>query len=106
MTIGVGFITGSKGGLSSLYVQAESLKKNGGYFEPIDPFQGYPAVLYSQYDTRKETSNAGCGLAVGVSDTLQFTVGIEMSVTPQQSDPCAIAKKVTDMVMTNLKAGS
>ena len=106
MSIGNGFVTASKGGLSSLYVQAESLKKNGGYFEPIDPVQGYPAVLYSQLDDRQGKTTAACGLAVGVSDALQFTVGINITITPQQSDPCAIAKKVADMVMTNLRAGS
>jgi hypothetical protein len=106
MSINNGFVTASSGGLSSLYVQADSLKKNGGYFEPIDPVQGYPAALYSQLDDRQGKTTAACGLAVGVSDKLQFTVGINITVTPQQTDPCAIAKKVADMVMTNLKAGS
>jgi hypothetical protein len=106
MSINNGFVTASTGGLSSLYVQAESFKKNGGYFEPIDAVQGYPAVLYSQLDDRRGKITAACGLAVGVSDALQFTLGINITVTPQQSDPCAIAKKVADMVMTNLKAGS
>ncbi|MEV6605961.1 DUF3558 domain-containing protein [Kutzneria sp. NPDC051319] len=106
MTIGTGFITASKGGLSSLYVQAESLKKAGGYFEPVDPIQGFPAVLYGQLDDRKDKTNPGCGLAVGVSDTLQFTVSVDTTTAHQQFDPCAIAKKVADFVMTNLKAGS
>jgi hypothetical protein len=105
-SIGSGFISASKGGLSSLYVQGESLKKNGGYFEPIDPIQGYPAVLYSQYDDRQAKTNASCGLAVGVSDTLQFTVGVTVTTLTQQNEPCATAKKVADMEITTLKAGS
>jgi uncharacterized protein DUF3558 len=106
MTIGSGFITGSKGGLSSLYVQASSLKKGGGYFEPIDPIQGYPAVLYSLIDDRKDKKNPACNMGVGVSDALQFTITVETTATSQQNDPCAIAKKVADMELTTLKAGS
>jgi hypothetical protein len=106
ISIGSGFVSASKGGLSSLYVQAASLKKVGGYFEPIDPIQGYPAVLYSQYDDRLAKKNASCGLAVGVSDTLQFTVGVTVTTPSQQKEPCAMAKKVADMELTTLKAGS
>jgi hypothetical protein len=106
MTIGIGFVTASKGGLSSLYVQAESLKKNGGYFEPIDPVQGYPAVLYSQRDDRRAKTNASCSLAVGTSDTLQITVNVTITNPSQQSDPCTVDKKATDLMMTTLKAGS
>jgi hypothetical protein len=106
ISIGSGFVSASKGGLSSLYVQAESLKKVGGYFEPIDPIQGYPAVLYSQYDDRQAKTNSSCGLAVGVSDTLQFTVGVTVTTPSQKNEPCAMAKKVADMELTTLKAGS
>jgi hypothetical protein len=106
MSIGIGFISASKGGLSSLYVQADSLKKVGGYFEPIDPIQGYPAVLYSQYDDRQAKTNASCALAIGVSDELQFTVTVTVIKPTPQSDPCTIDKKAADMIMTTLKAGS
>ncbi len=106
MSIGIRFVTNSTGGLSSLYVQAESLKKVGGYFEPIDPIQGYPALLYSQYDDRKARTNAGCNLGIGVSDTLQIAVGVVVGAPSSQSDPCTIDKKAADMIMTNLKAGS
>lgn len=106
MTVSVVFVTKSTGGLSSLYVQAESLKKVGGYFEPIDPIQGYPALLYSQLDDRKAKTNAACNLGIGVSDTLQVAVGVVVGTPSPQSDPCTIDKKAADMVMTNLKAGS
>jgi hypothetical protein len=106
MSIGIRFVTNSTGGLSSLYVQAESLKKVGGYFEPVDPIQGYPALLYSQYDDRKAKTNAGCNLGIGVSDTLQVAVGVTVTAPSPQSDPCTIDKKAADMIMANLKAGS
>ena len=106
VSIGSGLVTTSKGGLSSLYVQGDSLKRNGGYFEPIDPVQGFPAVLYSQYDDRQAKTNASCGLAVGVSDTLQFTVGVTVTSLSPKNEPCAIAKKVADMEITTIKAGS
>jgi len=106
MSVGSGFISKSTGGLSSLYVQADSLKKNGGYFEPIDPVQGYPVVLYSLVDDRKAKLNAVCNLGVGVSDTLQFTITVSVTNPSQQRDPCTIAEKVADMEITTLKAGS
>lgn len=105
-SIGSEFITGSTGGLSSLYVQAESLKKVGGYFEPTESVQGYPVVLYSQYDDRRAKTNATCALAVGVSDSLQFTVVVTVTTLTQQNEPCATAKKVADMEITTLKAGT
>jgi hypothetical protein len=106
VSIGIGFVTKSTGGLSSLYVQAESLKSNGGYFEPVAPVQGYPAVLYSQVDYRKRAKNADCNMAVGVSDALQFTVGVTVMTPTPQLDPCVIEKKAVDMIMTTLLAGS
>ena len=106
VSIGIGFVTKGTGGLSSLYVQAESLKKNGGYFEPTDPVQGYPAVLYSLVDYRKRSRNADCNMAVGVSDALQFTVGVTVTTPTAQLDPCMIEKKAVDLMMTTLLAGS
>ena len=106
MTVSVIFVTKSTGGLSSLYVQADSLRKVGGYFEPIDPIEGYPALLYSQLDDRKAKTNAACNLGIGVSDTLQVAVGVVVGAPSPQFDPCAIDKKAADMIMTTLKAGS
>ncbi len=106
VSIGVRFVTKTSGGLSSLYVQADSLKKAGGYFEPIDPIQGYPALLYAQYDDRKATTNAACNLGIGVSDTLQIAFGVTVTHPSPQSDPCTIDKKAADLMMTTLKAGS
>ncbi|QUQ72034.1 hypothetical protein JJ691_98210 [Kutzneria sp. CA-103260] len=106
ISVGSGFISKSTGGLSSLYVQAESLKKNGGYFEPIDPIQGYPVVLYSLVDDRKAKLNAVCNLGVGVSDALQFTVTVSVTNPSQQHDPCTIAKTAADMEITTIKGGA
>lgn len=103
MSFTVQFVTESKGGLSSLYVQADSLKKNGGYFEPVSPIQGYPAVVYGQLDDRKDGS---CTLAVGVSDALQFSVSLDLGISQRQLDSCSVTQKVADSVMTNLRAGS
>jgi Protein of unknown function (DUF3558) len=98
----VQFVTSNKSGLSSLYEQQDSLRK-GGYFEPISQIQGYPAALYSLFDDRK---NGACTLAVGVSDTLDYSVSVNVNSGPSQTTPCDVAQKIADMVMTNLRAGA
>jgi hypothetical protein len=103
LSLGVEFITANKSGLGSLYVQADSLKKNGGYFEPLSPIQGYPAVLYSQSDDR---ADGACTLAVGVSDTLDYSVSVEITHPASRTASCETVEKAADMVITNLKAGS
>jgi Protein of unknown function (DUF3558) len=56
MSFTVQFVTANTSGLSSLYGQKDSLRK-GGYFEPIDPIQDYPAVLYSPYEAYSRRAN-------------------------------------------------
>jgi hypothetical protein len=99
----VQFITSNPKGLSTLYAQKDSLN-NGGYFIPIADIQGYPAVLYDQVDDR---SSGTCGVAVGVSDSLDYSVALTSATTaPSRSNPCPVAEKIADLVMTTLRGGS
>ncbi|MFI9384970.1 DUF3558 domain-containing protein [Kutzneria sp. NPDC052558] len=98
----VQFVTSNKSGLSSLYEQKDSLRQ-GGYFEPVNPIQGYPAVLYGQVEDRPD---GACGIAVGVSDTLDYSVSVNVNSGPNVKTPCDVAEKIADMVMTNLRAGA
>ena len=98
----VQFVTSNKSGLSSLYEQKDSLRK-GGYFEPVNPIQGYPAVLYGQVEDRPD---GACGIAVGVSDALDYSVSVNVNSGSSQKTPCDVAQKIADMVMTNLRAGA
>ncbi|MFI9388622.1 DUF3558 domain-containing protein [Kutzneria sp. NPDC052558] len=99
----VQFVTSNTKGLSTLYAQKDSLN-DGGYFTPIADIQGYPAVLYSPVDDR---SSGTCGVAVGVSDTLDYSVALTSATTaPSRSDPCPVAEKIADLVMTTLRGGS
>jgi hypothetical protein len=63
-TIGVGFITGNKNGLSDIYRGRERFED----FRPVR-IDGYPGVFANGPDLR---ANGTCNLAVGVSDTLMI----------------------------------
>jgi hypothetical protein len=100
---GVQFITSNTKGLSTLYAQKDSLN-NGGYFTPVADIQGYPAVLYSQVDDR---SAGTCGIAVGVTDSLDYSVTLtSASSAPSRSNPCPVVQKIADLVMTTMRGGS
>jgi Protein of unknown function (DUF3558) len=95
-SIAVQFVTSNKQGLSSIYAQKGTLQ----LFQEIPSVQGYPAVLYAAFDGRKQ---GACSLAVGVSDSLDYSVVVQFADGPNRGDPCPVAVNVANMVMTNLK---
>lgn len=97
-TLSGGLTTGNKDGLSSLYAQ----NATGGLttFKPVDPIDGYPAVIYANGGEGKGT----CTLAVGVRDDLAYTViPLLSSSHPSYADPCGLATKVAAAAIKNLK---
>ncbi|MGW4126602.1 DUF3558 domain-containing protein [Amycolatopsis japonica] len=97
-TINAGLATGNKDGLGALYAQhaAGSLTT----FKPVDPVDGYPAVIYANGGEGK----GNCTLAVGVRDDLVYTVIPRLSSEhPSYSDPCGLAVKVAAAAIKNLK---
>ncbi|MBB5853863.1 DUF3558 domain-containing protein [Amycolatopsis umgeniensis] len=97
-TVNAGLVTGNKQGLSTLYAQ----KARGGLttFKPVDPIDGYPAVIYANGGEGKGT----CTLAVGVRDDLVYTViPLLSSDHPMLADPCGMATKIAAAAIKNLK---
>ncbi|RJQ70997.1 DUF3558 domain-containing protein [Pseudonocardiaceae bacterium YIM PH 21723] len=96
---GATFVTANKDGLSSLYGQKDTLK----LFRPVAAIQGHPALIYGQTDG---TANGACTLAIGLTDQLTISLGVDASNAPEKSDPCGYVTKFGDTVMTDLKGGS
>ncbi|MFJ4102520.1 DUF3558 domain-containing protein [Amycolatopsis japonica] len=97
-TLSGGLVVGNKKGLSALYAQ----KSTGGLttFKPVDPIEGYPAVIYANGSEGRGT----CTLAVGIRDDLVYTVIPHLSSgNPLVEDPCGMATKVAAAAIKNLK---
>jgi hypothetical protein len=96
--VGLHFFSEIKGGLSSVYLDAES--KDFAYFEPIEDIEGYPAAAY---DTKVEDPTTSCSVAVGVTDDLSFTVQVGLSnANVGQKEPCEVTAWATGMVMKTM----
>ncbi|AGM10529.1 DUF3558 domain-containing protein [Amycolatopsis keratiniphila] len=96
--VNAGLVTGNKDGLSSLYAQ----HKSGGLttFKPVDPIEGYPAVIYANGGEDEGT----CTLAVGIRNDLVYTVIPRLSMRhPGFSDACGMATKVATAAIKNFK---
>ncbi|MFJ8910812.1 DUF3558 domain-containing protein [Amycolatopsis sp. NPDC102389] len=96
-TVSAGLVTGNKDGLSALYSQNAA----GGLttFKPVNPVNGYPAVIYANGGEGRGT----CTLAVGVRDDLVYTVIPRLGDDhPSSSDPCGMATKVAAAAIRNL----
>jgi hypothetical protein len=94
-TIGVGFITGNKNGLSDIYRGRDTF----GYFIPTT-VDGYPAVFADGSDGRV---SGRCSLAVGISETQMFRASEQGRLDAQGA--CDRAQQVAAAALATLKAG-
>jgi hypothetical protein len=96
------FVVGD-GGLDFLYQS----KSSYGLFEPQPALQGYPTLLISSNDERKD---GGCGFAVGLTDKQHLLVTMSVrggpNPAPRFNDPCGVAKEAADLALTSIKGGS
>ncbi|WP_336162017.1 DUF3558 domain-containing protein [Amycolatopsis sp. VC5-11] len=88
----------NKGGISDIYAQ----KAKQAYFEPVK-VSDYPGLFAATDDAR---SDGSCQLWVGVTDQLAVSIITGISSGPNKSDPCPIAKKVGDALVTHLKGAA
>jgi hypothetical protein len=95
-TIGFGFLSGNKNGLSDTYRGRERFE---GYFEPTE-VDGYPAVFDDTSDFRADGS---CNITVGISDTLAFRAAED---GPLGVKSCDRAKQVASMVIQTIRSGA
>ncbi|WP_329057751.1 DUF3558 domain-containing protein [Amycolatopsis sp. NBC_01480] len=91
------FTTKTKLGISQYYDQTQKVAKR---FEILQPIQGFPAVAYDTAAAGPES--AFCQVAVGISDTADFEVGLSRSDS-SKADPCKIAAEIAGDVATTLK---
>jgi hypothetical protein len=94
-TIGVGFITGNKNGLSDTYRGRDTFD----YFIPTT-VDGYPAVFVDGPDQR---DSGTCNITVGISDQLAFRASEQGRLDAQGS--CDRAKQVAAAALATLRAG-
>lgn len=85
-------------GLGHLYAQNAAGFYSEGYFEPIE-LAGYPAVRLDAIDAR---ADGDCGLSVGISDQLFFTVRINGKTG---TDGCKATENVAKLVLQNIQRG-
>ena len=89
------------GGLATVYKNQDN---KSGYFKVAPDVGGLPAAFFGPYDDRND---GGCQAAVGVKNDEVFTVGVTLrKSSPSYSDPCAVAVKAAEAVVSTLKAGA
>ncbi|MDT8915489.1 DUF3558 family protein [Amycolatopsis sp. PS_44_ISF1] len=93
--VNAGAVPENKGGISDIYSQ----KSRQAYFQPVT-VDGYPGVFA---DTQDGRASGSCTLWVGLTDQLAYSVVTSLTVGPHKSDPCPIARKVGEAVITHLK---
>ncbi|MYW97122.1 DUF3558 domain-containing protein [Amycolatopsis rubida] len=92
------YTTKQREGLSIIYKQVKPQMKR---FDVLPPIQGFPAVAY---DPKPGPRTDGCQVAVGLSDTLEFEVGLDLGLSNSgKADACDLAAEVTGDVITTLK---
>ncbi|MFJ9784008.1 DUF3558 domain-containing protein [Amycolatopsis sp. NPDC101161] len=97
-SVNVIFATVDDLGLTGVY---RARGTNYKLFEPLQPIEGYPAVIYGTSDYRSEGM---CSLAIGTSDhsTIDLTV-TQSRANVGKTDPCQSAKTVASKVVVSLK---
>ncbi|ONI79299.1 hypothetical protein ALI144C_26090 [Actinosynnema sp. ALI-1.44] len=91
-----GFLVGNKNGLSDTY--RGRARWAPGYFEPTE-VDGYPAVFNDLVDSRPQGE---CGITVGISDTLAFTLLVQSTLGAKS---CDRVKQVASLVIQTIKSG-
>jgi len=98
----IGFFTNDPRGLSGSYAAHDEGKY--GFFTPLPPIEGYPAIAVDVTDRRPEGI---CLVEVGVSDKLSFHVDLHLSqVNVGTKDPCEIGAMVAGKALQTMKEGA
>ncbi|MFD9961653.1 DUF3558 domain-containing protein [Amycolatopsis sp. NPDC058986] len=94
------YVTETGRGLSGLY---ENTKPQAAVWKPLPGIQGFPAVAYvasTGGDPREF-----CAVSVGIADNLTVETAVSLGESKiGKADPCAIAPKEADAVVTTLRA--
>ncbi len=90
-------VTANKNGLSDVY----DTKANDEYFGETQ-VGDYPAVFAAVKDYR---TDGQCGLWIGVTDQLAVQIMVQYGHGPGVGDPCSVATKFGEAVVSTLKVG-
>ncbi|WP_329065594.1 DUF3558 domain-containing protein [Amycolatopsis sp. NBC_01480] len=100
----VSYSTEVQEGLSLVY---QNTKPKSQVWRVLPPIQGFPAVAHLAIGA--DLQNQFCQVSVGITDELTFEATLILgNANRGKQDPCDLAPRVADMVVTNLrqKAGS
>ncbi|EWC58486.1 hypothetical protein UO65_6378 [Actinokineospora spheciospongiae] len=98
--VNLAFVVG-QGGLGGVYRGNEV--GQFGLFQELPDISGYPAVIASLWDGRKD---GDCDVAVGVADDTTLSVGTTQSMDKVgHGDPCQVTVDVIKQVLETVKAG-
>jgi hypothetical protein len=96
---GVTFFEGF-GGISGAYAN----KDTDGLFMPLDPIEGYPAVIFGVTDSR---ADGHCSISVGLQDDVAIQVGATMrgveNPAPNYDNPCGVAHELARQMVKTIK---
>ena len=97
----IGYQTSSDQGISLAY---KNVKPTAARWVDLDPVQSYPAIAFVEQGV-DPTDKRHCGVVVGVSDELAYTVSLTIGerAASQGKDACIVGRDIADAVMTNLK---
>ncbi|WP_432849001.1 DUF3558 domain-containing protein [Amycolatopsis sp. CA-161197] len=95
-SVGITVVPQNTSGISDIYAQKDAQA----YFTPVS-IDGYPGVFSAKTDLRP---SGNCQLWVGVTDQLAVAATALISVGPNKNDPCSIAQKFANAMITQLKA--
>jgi hypothetical protein len=89
----------NSGGLATTYANAKSGAIK--LFQPTAAIDGFPTAIYGLGDSR---STGLCSIAIGINDSSILTTGASLTVhSPKYKDPCSVAMKLAQKVITNLE---
>ncbi|GAA3588034.1 DUF3558 domain-containing protein [Amycolatopsis ultiminotia] len=100
----VSYTTESHAGLSGLY---QNTKPKSQVWRELPLIQGFPAVAAVAIGS--DLTDQFCQVSVGIRDDLSFDATLVLgNANRGKADPCELAPRVADMVVTNLrqKAGA
>ncbi|MEV0065816.1 DUF3558 domain-containing protein [Amycolatopsis sp. NPDC050768] len=97
--VGVGYDTQTHEGLSGVYANT---KPQASVWHELKPIQGFPAAAHSS--EKQGAAQEFCQVSVGIRDDLSFDASLYLSqANIGVADPCELAARVADMVVTNLR---
>jgi hypothetical protein len=89
----VTYVTQTHVGLSGVY---QNSKPGDSSWRELPLIQGFPAVAHNK-------TASSCQVSVGLADDFSIDVSIALGLSKSESDPCGVAPRAADAVVSTLK---